>query len=357
MAENTGPNLTNVTYVGRQFVKYGLSTLVILIIGRLAVNGFIAYWKATHPEPPPPPTVGFGILPSIQFPLQSETDKPTSYSLETATGTTPNFGDRAKVFFMPRAAVSLLADQNAKAKAARLDYVFEPEVLSDELYRWNKSQPILSTLEMNVRTFNFSVTTNYLSLPELLVNIQVPSGFDAVNTVKNFLERAELLPEDVATASGEVLYLKSLGGELAPAVSQSDADFIQVDLNRSPIDNSVRMFTPEGYVGTINATLTGFYDSHNSVVEINYNYHPIDYSQMHTYPLRTSQSAWQLLQGGEGYIAKKGKEESAVIRSVKLGYFDSFEEQEYLQPIYVFENTDTGFVGFVPAIDPRYIQK
>lgn len=357
MVENSGPNLTNVTYLGRQFVKYGLSTIVVLIIGRLAVNGFIAYWKATHPAPPPPPTVGFGILPAIKFPSQTETDKPTSYTLETATGTTPDFGDRAKVYFMPKTPASLLADQNAKAKAARLDYVFEPEVLGNELYRWNKSQPLLSTLEMNIRTYNFTVTSNYLSLPELLVNIQVPTGFDAVNTVKNFLKRAELLPEDVATASGEVVYLKSLGGELAPAVSQSDADFIQIDLNRNPIDGKLRMFTPEGYVGSINAIITGFYQSHNSIVEINYNYHPIDYSQFHTYPLRTSQSAWKLLQGGEGYIASKGKDENAVIRSVQLGYFDSFDEQEYLQPIYVFENSDTGFVGYVPAIDQKFIQQ
>ncbi len=355
--ESAGPSLTNVTYMGRQTVKFGLIFLVVLMVGRITVNALVAYWKATHPEPPPPPTVGFGTLPGIEFPNQTEEDKPVSYKLETATGTTPDFGDRAKVFFMPKATASLLADQSAKATAAKLDYVFEPEAITTELYRWSKSKPLLSTLEMDIRTNSFSISSNYLSLPELLVNKKIPSGFDAIERVKGALKRADLLADDVATASGEIVYLKSLGGELAPAVSQSDADFIQVDLNRNPIDGFYRMFSPEGYRGAISAIVTGAYEGRDSIVELNYNYHDIDYDQVHTYPLRTSQSAWQLMQAGEGYVAEKGSEDSAVIRTISLGYFDSYEEQSYLQPIYVFENDETGFLGFVPALDPKYIQK
>lgn len=355
--ESTGPTLTNITYMGRQTVKFGLIFLVVLMVGRISINAFVAFWKATHPAPPPPPTVGFGVLPAIEFPNQSTEEKPISYKLETATGTTPNFGDRAKVFFMPKATSSLLGDQSAKATAAKLNFVFEPEALSTELYRWNKSQPLLSTLEMNIRTNNFKLTSNYLSLPELLVNKKMPTGFEAIERVKSYLKRADLLPGDVATASGEIVYLKSLGGELAPAVSQSDADFIQVDLNRYPIDGRFRMFTPQGYIGSINAIVTGGFENQDSIVELLYNYHDIDYSQVHTYPLRTSQSAWQLLQAGEGYIAEKGNTDAAVIRTISLGYFDSFEEQEYLQPVYVFENPETGFLGYIPALDPRYTQK
>lgn len=354
--EATGPTLTNVTYIGRQFVKFGLIGLVVLMVGRVAVNGFIAYWKATHPEPPPPPTVGFGKLPAIEFPAQSEEDKPTSYTLETATGGTPNFGDRAKVYFMPRAAASLLADQSAKETAAELGYVFEPEVLGGEIYRWSKSQPLLATLEMNIRTYNFSITTNYLSLPEVIVNANAPTGFDAVKRVKSALDSADLLPDDIATASGEIVYLKSVGGELAPAVSQSDADFVQVDLNRNPIDTVYRMYTPEGYTGVISAIVTNHFDSRDALVEVNYNYHEVDYQQVHTYPLRSSRSAWQVLQAGEGYIADKGSNDAAVIRTITLGYYDSFEEQEYLQPIYVFENPETGFIGYVSALDAQYLQ-
>jgi hypothetical protein len=354
--ENGGPTLTSVTQMGRNVVKYGLIFLAVMMVGRVVLSGSIAIWRALNPEPPPPPTVGFGILPPISFPSQGSGDKPVSYRLETATGTLPSFSDRAKVFFMPKKSIGLLADQTARNIASQYGYVFEPEVLATETYRWNKSQPLISTFELDTRTHQFSVKTNFLSTPELLVNPKPPTGFQAVDAVRQYLNRADLLPADVATASGEVVFLKALGGELGTAVSQSDADFIQVDLNRMPIDGIYRMYTPEGYTGTISAIISGALTGIDRIVELKYRYNEVDYEQVHTYPLRPVQSAWQILQAGEGYIADVGSSEQAIIRTVSLGYYDSFEEQDYLQPVYVFTNDDTGFLGYVPALDPRYIQ-
>lgn len=356
--ENTGLTLTQLTHFSRQAIKYGSIALVTLMVGRVLVTGFIAYWKATHPAPPPPPTVGFGKLPALRFDVRTDDQKPSSYKLETPNGSTPDFGDRAKVYFMPKASASLLADQKAKNIAAKYNFVFEPEVLGTETYRWTKSKPLASNLEMNIRNLNFRLSTNYLSHPEFLVNNQTPSGTDAVKEVKQFLKRAELLTDDVASASAEVVFLKSLGGELAPAASQSDADFIQVDIDRIAIDQVYKMFSPEGYKASIRAILTGALGGgSDSIVELEMNHNEVDYDQVHTYPLRTTRSAWQILQAGEGYIAAKGKSDQAIIRKVSLGYYDDFEEQEYLQPIYIFENEDDGFLGYVSALDPTYIQK
>lgn len=353
----SGPTLTNITYGGRIVVKYGIAVLVLLMVGRITLNAFVAYWKATHPAPPPPPTVGFGRLPSIEFPEQPSEEKPTEYRLETATGTLPEFGDRAKVYFLPQASASLLADQRAKSIASTFGFVFEPTVVTSEMYRFKKSQPLESTLDLNTRTLHFSLTTDYLTRPDLLTNKSLPNNFQAVEQVKSYLKSADLLPVDVATAAGEVVYLKSLGGELAPAVSLSDADFIQVDLNRNPIDTVHRMYTPSGYTGVISAIVSGSGQSGANIVDLQYQYNPVDYSQVHTYPLRPIRAAWQLLQSGEGFIVNPGDEEVAVIRSVSLGYYDDTNtEQEYLQPIFVFENPDSGFLGFVSALDSSYIQ-
>ena len=76
---------------------------------------------------------------------------------------------------------------------------------------------------------------------------------------------------------------------------------------------------------------------------------------MHTYPLRDPRTAWNIIKSGEGYIASYDGEGQAVIRTVKLGYYDDFEEQEYLQPVYVFEG-DNDFIGYVSALDPQYVQ-
>ncbi len=353
---STGPTLTNITYGGRLIVKYGLVVLLLLMVGRVTFNSFVAYWKATHPAPPPPPTVGFGKLPQLQFPERNSEEVPLEYKLETPTGSLPEYGDRGKVYFMPKMTANLLADQKAKSIAATYGFLFEPSILSTERYRFKKSQPLETTIDINTRTLHFDLQSDFLARPELVANTVLPNNFQAVDSVKNYLKSADLLPDDVATAAGEVLYLKSLGGELAPAVSLSDADFIQVDLNRNPIDTVYRMYTPDGYTGVISAIISGGLQNNNTIVDLQYAYNAVDYSQMHTYPLRSARTAWQLLQAGEGFIAQKGDADVAVVRSVSMAYYDSYDEQDYLQPIYVFENVDSGFLAFVSALDPTFVQ-
>lgn len=345
--------LTRTTRIGRAFVKYGVITLVILMVGRVTLTAFVAFWNATHPKPPPPPTEGFGKLPGIEFPTQTAADKPKSYKLETPTGTLPYFGDRSFVFFMPKRIPSLLDTENAKKIASAYGFTSDPEVLSTENYRWRRTQSFNITFEYNILTNNFSYQTDFLNHPELLLNTDLPSDFDAVQQVKQFLNSGGLLPYDVASSSGQITYLKALGGTLKPAVSLSDADFVQVDINRTPINNIYPLYTPDGTTGTIHAIITGS-GSGNNILRISRQYFPVDYSLSETYPIKTPQTAWQTLQAGEGYIANKGKADQAVIRSVEFGFFDSFEYQQYLQPIYVFKGDDD-FIGYVSAIDSRFI--
>lgn len=353
--QSGGPTLTNVTRIGRQVVKFGIIALVAMILGRALVSAAITYYRAMNPPPPPPPTVGFGILPSPVFPDQDDIEKPIQYILETPTDRLPEFGDRAKVFLMPKSHPSLIADERAKSIAASFDFVFEPEILDTRTYRWTRSQPLLTTFELDIVDLHFSLQADFFARPELLLGSELPTGTQAVNQIKSQLDRANLLAPDLATAAGEILYLKSVGGELQEAVSPSDADFIHVDLNRVPIDGQYRMFTPGGYQGIISGLVTGALARNRNIIQLESFYSPVEYSQVHTYPLRTAQSAWQVLQAGEGYLAEHNGGETAVIRSVQLGFYDSFEKQDYLQPIYVFEG-DQDFLGYVPAISPEYLQ-
>jgi hypothetical protein len=354
-ATSTGPTMTDVTYLGRQAVKFGGIALVVMIVGRTVLSTSISIWKALNPEPPPPPTVGFGILPPLRFPEQTSTERPTSYRLETPTGTLPRFGDRAKVFFMAKSSLGLFADERARQIASQYDFVFEPEVLSSRIYRWKKSQPLDTTLQVDIQTNQLQLTTNFLSRPDLIGVGTLPDEFSAVDDVKNFLRKASLLQPDIATISGEVTYLRTSGAELIEAASYSDADFVQVDMQRSPIDGFYEFYTPNGTEGIINAILRGGNQSEDTIVQLYYNYQPIEYDQVHTYPLRSTQEAWQLLQSGGGYVVDKGTADVAIIRRIFMGYYDDFEEQDYMQPIYVFQG-DNGFLGYVSALDQRFVQ-
>jgi hypothetical protein len=352
---NTGFNLTQATHAARLTVKYGAIALVFLMVGRVLLTAFIAYWKATHPPAPPPPTAGFGSLPPLTFPTLDDVERPATYTLETPTGTTPEFGDRAKVFLMVRSSPSLLADQTAREIAAAYNFVFEPEILDANTYRWVKSQPLESQLEMDIFTQHFALTTDYLARPELLTGSPLPDDFSSVSLVKSALSTAGLLPSDVSTAAGKVSYLKSLGGELGEAVSLSDADYVEVNLDRTPIDNAFPMYGPDAEKGAIHAVITGALSGPGAIVELQYNYQALDYAEVETYPIRTSQAAWKMLQSGEGYIARWKGTGTAIIRKVSLGYYESTDEQEYLQPIFIFEGDDD-FLAYVSAVDPTAVQ-
>ncbi len=352
--EETGPTLTQVTFIGRQVVKYGLLFLLLLMVGRTFLTAFGNWWRATHPEPPPPPTVGFGVLPAIAFPEQSA-DNPGSYTLETKTGRLPEFPDRAKVFFSPGFSSSLFDDEETKGIASAFGFVFEPEILNKNTYRFRKSKPLDIILDIDIRSKRFDLKSNFLSKPELFVNPSLPDSVTAVEEVRSYLQSANLLEQDIATVSGDILYLKLSETQLEEAESFSDAQFLQVDLRRSPIDDIYEVFTPGGREGTVHAILTSAFGGQDSIVHMRFQHYPIDYFSSETYPLRSVQKAWQNLQAGNGYVAKAGLSEEAVIRQVSLGYFDKYERQDYLQPVYVFEG-DGGFIAYVSAIDPEYIQ-
>ncbi len=353
--EDTKTTLTDISYLGRQGLKFGLIAVVVFMVSRTLFTAFVAYWKATHPPPPPPPTVGFGVLPPLAFSEKSDDQKPSSYKLETATGGLPYFGDRAKVFLMLHGVPSLLDNEKAKKFGASLGYMFTPEIIDSYIYRFSKSNPIVSTLEYNVITNDFSITTDYLSRPEIATNRTVPDEADAVNRVKNLLSSVSLLSEDIATVSGETIYMKAIGTELEPALSFSDAQFVQVEIRRLPIDDIHPFYSPEGEYGNISAVLSGSLSGIDSIVEMIYFHQEVDYTQVHTYPIRTTQEAWKLMQAGEGYVAQKGQFDTAVVREVELGYYDAFEQQDYMQPIYVFKG-DGGFIGYVSAVRADFIQ-
>jgi len=354
--KSSGPNLTNVNYFGRLFVRYGLAFLVFLMVGRVLFNAFVNYWKATHPDPPPAPTVGFGILPNLKFPTQDETDKPQSYSLEMAYGL-QEITDRAKVFLITKPTANLLSDERVKTVAASYGFVSTPETIAQEVYRFTKNAPLEMGLEINSVDFTFSLQSNFLARPDLLTSGgKLPEEFEAVERIKKFISSADLTGADLATASGKVTFLKSIGGELKTAYSLSEANFLQVDLNRNPIDQTYKIYTSQGEKGVISAKITAAFSGNNSIVEMDYFYRQVDYLNFETYPLRTLKSAWNLVQAGDAYVINSQNVKEVIIREAELAYYDSFEEQKYLQPIYVFKG-DNDFMAFVPAVSASYLSR
>lgn len=353
--EKTEPfTLTKLALYGRMTIKFGGIGLVLIVVAQMFISASIKYWAATHPPAPPPPTVGFGALPQLHFPVKSQAEKPTSYQLQILSSRFPKFSDRSNVYLMTKTSPDLLADQRVRSAAKNLGFSGEPNILSSRTYRWSRSSPMQATLEMDTQNNNFTLFTDFLSRPELLTQKNLPDNSSAVSSIASYVGSIGGLPTDLSPSLASVQFLKSLGNSLGPAVSFSDADFLQVDIARIPIDKK-SFYAPGGTRGIVHGVVSGGNSQSSQIVELEYQYHEINYTQLQTYPIRTPEQAWQVLQAGEGYIAQKGTSDVAIIRNVTLGYYDDTAEQDYMQPIYVFSG-DNGFLGYVPAIDPRYVQ-
>jgi hypothetical protein len=345
--QNTGFNLTKATHVA----KYGglgfIALLILLMVGRSLATAAYNYVLSRVTPEIDPPTLGFGQLPPIPFPVQGSDDFPDTFVLETPTGTLPSYTEQASVFRFTHSTVSLLSDDIARSTARQLGFSGEPVLLTNQLYRWTNTQPIMSMLDLDTESLHFYLSSEYLSRPDIFAGKKLPTNFDAITTVKQYLSRAGLLPADIEASTGTITMLRLIDGAQMPAIVLAEADVLKVDILREPVEGWIPVYSPGGTEGTISAIVGG--DGGRQIFSMQFAHHTVDYSYWHTYPLRTATEAWNDLISGNGYIASGRGLEKAVIRRVDLGYFDSFEPQPYLQPIYVFTGDDD-FIGYASAL-------
>jgi hypothetical protein len=341
--------LTSVAYYTRKSVIYGSAGFVFFLILRLAWGVFSAWWIKNHYSPPPP-TVAFGVLPAIKFP-DGKDPKQISLKLETITGVIPNLGSQAKVYFMPSYRANILGLELTAGLAAKLGFLFAPTRVDEQVYKWTREGSLPGTLSANLVTSHFRLTTSWRR-DATIVSARFPSEVEAIKAAKRFLNSVNLLDNDLDTGAVKVEYLQADAG-YSPAVSQSEANFARVHLFRAPIEN-ISVVTPNPNEGLVQVIVSGA-SGQKQIVEADYNYFSVEYSRFATYPLITTKTAWEILVAGQGYIPKliltQGQ---TAVRHIKLAYFDSSAPQEFLQPIYVFEG-DNGFLGIVPALDPRWL--
>ncbi len=340
-------SLTDSARVSRIVIKWGLVGLVALMVGRMIIGGLISMYKKAHPVVAAP-TVGFGALPPITFP-KSEYDTPMAYKLETVTGRLPTMPTQADVLLMASTRPNLLAMERSITEANSLGFTVQPEKVSDLVYRWRIIDQIPSTLTMKIYDGRFVWDTAWATNPNFLVEKQLPSREQAIKDVYNLLGKVGEATNDLAEDESVVTYLKGAGGAYQSADSLSDADFIRIDLFRKKYKETFAFVTPRAEQGTVRVILSSNSKA-GKVVRMEYNYFPIDYTVIETYPLRPVQQAWEELQAGKGFVAQIDNGISAItIRKVTLAYFDSFEPQKYIQPVYVFSG-DNHFVGYVQAV-------
>jgi hypothetical protein len=343
-------SLTRVSIAARKIIRYGIFFLIFLIVARVLFDIGKGIYLKLFPPPPPAATVKFGKLTKISFPLKARPN--VTLTLETAEGTLPKFPIQAKVYFMPKTTSNLLSLDVAKQAASGLGFRTDGQAVNSTMYKF-QSQNGFATLDMNIITEVFSISYNLKADPSPIEK-RPPAPEIAASIVRSFLSGANLLPSDL---TGEIQseFLKIEGENLVPALSLSDANLVKIYFFRKSYDNYPSL-TAEPNKGNVWFLVSGSQETGKKIIAGEYHYFSVDESQLATYPIKTSQEAWNELSQGGGYIASMGTNNdgsSVKIRKVYLAYFDSGTYTQFFQPIAVFEG-DNGFVAYLPIVTDSY---
>lgn len=337
--------LTKASYWARFFIKYGLVSVVSLVLLMFIGKTAWTLWKTANPDPLPPPNMAFGRIQKIQFPDKEAASH--QFVLETPDGSFPDFGDRVEVYFIPRSSSTILALENAKKLANRLDFKGQPEKINEGTYKFEGD--LGYTLTVNALSGNFDVEYSYLNDQTLIGPGRLPDEEGAIQIAKTYLNRSGKLAEDIDLGTSELSYYKIMPGGLVEAASLSEADLLRVDLFRNEMKDEFRVVSVESNKASISVLISGSKDEKRRIVEVNYRYVPVDVSKLATYPIKTMDKAWNEMSAGDYYPASDIEGESVIIRRVELAYFEPLVGTNFFQPVFVFGG-DGGFVGYVRAL-------
>lgn len=347
--------LTETAYYTRRAINWIIIGIIAYIILRTIFGLLSAVWVVVFPPKPLPPNHAFGKLPAVTFPQQATYSGQLSFQLQTIQGVVPAASVSATVYFMPKAAPNLLALTQTQNFAKNLQFDPTPIQETKNIYRFNDPQYPLRTLRFDIVSSNFIIRYAFERDLSIFAEKNLPSADTAKQEAMSLMQQYSLNRDDFTGGAVIVSYYKLTGDHLTPTTSLSQSDAERVDFFRKAIGNT-SLFTPIPDQGSTSIIFSGSTNPQKHVIQFAYTYWPIDYQTTATYPLKTSADAWNELQQGKGYVAKfPTNSTSVVVRNVYLGYYDSFDPQTYLQPIFVFEG-DNGFLGYVSAVSPLWTE-
>ncbi len=350
--------LTEVSYYGRNIIKYGSIVLFSFLILRQVFIFSITIYKKLNPPPPPPPTRGFGLLPKIEFP--ELTNYQYQFQLQTPKGTLPKFDEQVIVYAMQPQKSTFSDLDDSKKLAKNIGFIGSPISISPTIYQWKMTIPAPLILKSNIITGAFDLEYQWQLDASIIRYNNLPGKNQSIKDIQAFFDKLQLIQQDINYDEADIDYFKASSNKMVPAPSLSEANFTQVNLFRKNIDN-IPVLTPNPDQGIIKIIMSGSNNLFKKFVKVEYNYFPIKYQTHHTYIKKPITQAWDELINGQAYIAKVENDPNSVnIRRIFLSYYDSYNRQKYLQPIYVFKGDDGKnheFVAYVSAIKTDQVQK
>jgi hypothetical protein len=370
-------------------ISIGLGVIFLVVIF-VKVAKFIN--TQLHPPRIDPPNEAYGKLHPIAFP-QSTVKGNFTYSINTNNGSLPeDFPDRVIVYPMIVPQPNLLNLDQARNKMQNLGFTDSASNVLPEIprggpdYEWDEQSGFQRRIVYNIVNNSFSMTSNYLSSLTVLNAQSLGDQSTAVSTVQDFLNSISAPMSDfdldlTQDPSPDITYTTTpqlysiISGQLTPTTSLSNTQVIRVDLYQKEIDYSLTaglnqdlthfqnfdmkmpIMYPHPPYSTMNF-LVASADSNAAIVSAMYNHQMINTQPDKdvTYPIKTADQAFDDLKKGKGYIASyNGTGSQILINNVFLAYYIGQAQQDYLQPVIVFQGQN-GFFAYVPAIADEALQ-
>src|SRR5579884_652533 len=166
------------------FAAFLLTCAIIFVSYKIYYN----YYYLPHlPKKVELPDTKFGLLPSLNLPVatNSASSSAYTYSLDTQTGSLPNNLPKIiKVFFVPQLGTTLLAPDRVQNLAEQLGFLNGPEVVGDTQYHFTDQNGGKLTIDLNSGNFSFDrPATDSATLTDQTLGDQN----QLVNDFKNYL--------------------------------------------------------------------------------------------------------------------------------------------------------------------------
>lgn len=338
-------SLTSTAYYSRRAIKFFAIGVVIYLILYIV---WIISEPLRHREPPPPPIVPvFGGIPLPEFP-DSDPNVVFSYRLETPTGGFPDdLPDRTVVFQNQESRVGFFSLDSAIDLAKKFRFTGNPEPISPPIYQWKRVSDLPGLLEINTVTRDLDLIYNWRLNPNLLISQKRITQESIFNAARGELSRGGLWNDDIKNGDHKQIYFKVFKDQLLKVSSISQAELIQVNFRRAPING-----LPIVHSDTERPPIWLLITRSSQIVELHYRYYPTG-TQTSEYPLVPVELAWQQLIEGQAHIARIGDNvpgQEVIIRDFSLAYYVSNHYQPFTQMVYVIRG-DKDFMAYVPAVN------
>ena len=226
--------------------------------------------------------------------------------------------------------------------------------LTESIYQWTQPNPPYKKLTMNIFSNDFTLVSDFTSNQAILSGSNLGGEKGATDAVTNFLTSLNNLPSDIDTGKTKTTLLSIQGTNLAPTTSLSNTNIIQVDLFQKDVDG-IPMFYPNPPHSTM-SFYVGSGEFSPTVVQGDFLHYSIS-SPSAMYPIKTADEAFTDLKEQKAYIPSFPKNTTSIgIKNVTLGYYLGEEKQQFVQPIYIFDDGED-FAAYVPAIRNEWIEQ